>query len=507
MKLLYCVDKKSKLKPSLKSFTQTIALKDVYSDEFPLVVFDEKFLKKRKINPARLVDKICFIYFHKENKNNLKTIEKFGFFDYFYDGEAKGNILFKLKRAKKLLASKKRIIKLDNDLLNKNRELEKSILIDPVSDCYNWRYFLHRAQQEISRSRRHLYDVSFVALDIDYFRQINEVYGVKIADAVIGKVVELLKDNLRKEDALCRWREDQFFMVLPYLSRRHAYSVAKRIKDRISTYKFKFRKLNLTIKVSMGVVTFPEDQISNTKDLVSALGGSLALAKRKGGDKVILYYKPQVESARTKKKKVSTDDLKGEIRKLNVLLTRDLLEMIYGFARAIEVKDSYTGRHVEYTAAIAEKIAKRLSLPKTEVENVKRAAVLHDLGKVAIEESILSKKGPLTKKEKRIVKTHPWIAAEILKEIHSLRGAIPAILYHHERYDGGGYPLGLKGEEIPLTARIVAIADVYQALISNRPYRKACQKKKAIEIIKKEKGKHFDPKIVETFLDIIKHEK
>ena len=107
--------------------------------------------------------------------------------------------------------------------------------------------------------------------------------------------------------------------------------------------------------------------------------------------------------------------------------------------------------------------------------------MLHDLGKVGIEEGILSKKGPLNTKEREKVRSHPWIAAEILKEIHALRGAIPAILYHHERYDGGGYPLGLKGEEIPLSARIVAIADVYQALISNRPYRKAFAKKKAID--------------------------
>jgi putative nucleotidyltransferase with HDIG domain len=178
--------------------------------------------------------------------------------------------------------------------------------------------------------------------------------------------------------------------------------------------------------------------------------------------------------------------------------------MIYGFARAIELKDSYTGRHVEDTAFIAEEIAKELKLPPSEIENIKRAAILHDLGKVGIDERILSKKGPLNENEKEIIKSHPWIAAEILREIHALRGSIPAILYHHERYDGKGYPLGLKGEDIPLGARIVAIADVYQALISDRPYRKAYSKREAIEIIKKDAGKKFDPKIVKIFLKIIK---
>jgi len=159
---------------------------------------------------------------------------------------------------------------------------------------------------------------------------------------------------------------------------------------------------------------------------------------------------------------------------------------------------------VEYTAAIAKRIAENLNLSESEVENVKRAAVLHDLGKVGIEGSILSKKGRLTPKEREVIKTHPSIAAEILREIRALRGAIPAILYHHERYDGEGYPLGLKGEEIPLSARIVAIADVYQALISDRPYRKAYKREKALEIISKEAGKQFDPKIVKLFLEVIK---
>ncbi|MBU0878493.1 MAG: HD domain-containing protein, partial [Candidatus Omnitrophica bacterium] len=139
-----------------------------------------------------------------------------------------------------------------------------------------------------------------------------------------------------------------------------------------------------------------------------------------------------------------------------------------------------------------------------EIENIKHAAILHDLGKVGIDENILSKNGPLTSKERKTIETHPPIAAEILREIHALRGAIPAILYHHERYDGKGYPLGLKGEEIPLGARIVAIADVYQALVSDRPYRKAYSKKKAIEIIKKETGDHFDSKIVKVFLEVIR---
>jgi len=152
----------------------------------------------------------------------------------------------------------------------------------------------------------------------------------------------------------------------------------------------------------------------------------------------------------------------------------------------------------------AEKIAKKLNLSRKEIEDIKHAAILHDLGKIGIREEILSKKGSLTAKEREEMQKHPLIAADILKSIHALSGSLPAVLHHHERYDGQGYPYRLKGEEIPLSARIVALADVYQALISDRPYRKAYSKKKALDIIKKESGTHFDPKIVKSLLSVIK---
>jgi HD-GYP domain-containing protein (c-di-GMP phosphodiesterase class II) len=287
------------------------------------------------------------------------------------------------------------------------------------------------------------------------------------------------------------------------LARENAYQVADRLKDKISLHKFKYKKFSINIKVSLGVVSSPGDNVYNAKDIINALNECLTVAKKKGGNKVILYAPHQHKQLVKEKKGAGFDVFRNKIEKLNALLTRDLLEMIYGFARAIEAKDYYTGRHVEYTSMIAEKIAQELNLPVSEIENIKHAAALHDLGKVGINESILSKKGRLNEKEKEIIKGHPWTAAEILREIHALRGAIPAILYHHERFDGKGYPLGLKGEEIPVSARIVSLADVYQALVSDRPYRKAYSKKKAIDIIKKETGDHFDPKITKIFLKII----
>ncbi|MDD5584352.1 MAG: diguanylate cyclase [Candidatus Omnitrophica bacterium] len=505
--ILYCTAKRTVKKDSFP-FSCVITSKAAgpQFEGFSLVVLSESFLKAHKnINASHFPGKTCLIHFCREDKKNIAIVKSRKFFDYFTDQDRKEAVLFKLQRAEQILDSKVRIGNLERELSNRHRRLEKLVLVDPLTGCFNWRYFLRRAQQELSRARRHMHHLSFMVVDIDHFRQINEMYSLQFADAAIKEMAEILRSNLRQEDILARWREDEFLIILPYQTNIDTYKAATRIKNRISTHRFKYGGVSLRLKVSICMVSFPEDKIFNIKDVMNALQRCLIAAKRKGGDAVVLSSQasPVIETTQ-KEKKPTVDELKTKIDRLNSLLSRDLLEMIFGFARAIEAKDSYTGRHVEDTSLLAEKIAAELKLPNAEAENVKRAAVLHDLGKVGIEEGILSKKGPLTPREREIIKSHPWIATEILREIHGLRGAIPAILYHHERYDGQGYPIGLKGEEIPLSARIVAISDVYQALITDRPYRKAFTKKEALKIIKKESGKQFDPTIVKIFLKVIK---
>jgi HD-GYP domain-containing protein (c-di-GMP phosphodiesterase class II) len=151
-------------------------------------------------------------------------------------------------------------------------------------------------------------------------------------------------------------------------------------------------------------------------------------------------------------------------------------------------------------------ISERLGLPEHTIETVKYAAALHDLGKVGIPESILHKKDKLSDEEYDNIKRHPQIGADIVRPIHFLHEIIPAIVHHHERWDGAGYPHGLKGEAIPLGARIVAVADAYQAMISDRPYRKAYTVKKTMEILKDNSGTQFDPKVVKTFIEILQNE-
>lgn len=166
-------------------------------------------------------------------------------------------------------------------------------------------------------------------------------------------------------------------------------------------------------------------------------------------------------------------------------------------------RDPYTGIHSEQVAEIAVKLARALKLPQEEVEKIESAARVHDLGKIAIPDAILLKPGPLTAEEWEVIKKHPIVSAEILQGLEIYENCLDIIRHEHEHWDGTGYPDGLKGEEIPLGARIIAVADVWNALLSDRPYRKAYSKEEARKIMQDMAGKTLDPKLVELFLKIV----
>lgn len=180
--------------------------------------------------------------------------------------------------------------------------------------------------------------------------------------------------------------------------------------------------------------------------------------------------------------------------------TRQAFEKL---SEAISSRDPYTGKHSEEVAKYAVKLAQALKLPEEQVEQIEAAAHIHDLGKIAVPDAILLKPGPLTPEEWEVVKRHPVVGAELIAGLPIYKGVVEIIRHEHEHWDGTGYPNGLKGEEIPLGARIIAVADVWHALLSDRPYRKAYSKEEACKIMQDMAGKVLDPKLVELFLKIV----
>src|SRR6185369_5026406 len=179
-----------------------------------------------------------------------------------------------------------------------------------------------------------------------------------------------------------------------------------------------------------------------------------------------------------------------------------MMGLLHALTSAVDAKDAYTCGHSERVALLSRRLAKEIRLPDSQVERIYMAGLLHDVGKIGVPEAVLQKTGKLTPEEFDQMKRHPQIGARILQDIKQMREIIPGVLHHHERYDGKGYPSGLAGEKIPLMGRVICLADCFDAMTSNRTYRKALPLEVALTEIRRCSGTQFDPTLTDAFLSI-----
>jgi HD-GYP domain-containing protein (c-di-GMP phosphodiesterase class II) len=203
---------------------------------------------------------------------------------------------------------------------------------------------------------------------------------------------------------------------------------------------------------------------------------------------------------------IDNTTLLEDLHRTNVELTLAYDTTLEGWSKALDLRDKDTEGHTQRVTELTVLIAQQMGIPEDDIIHIRRGALLHDIGKMGIPDRILLKPGPLDEKEWEFMKSHSSLAYNLLFPITYLRPALDVPLYHHEKFDGSGYPNGLKGEQIPLAARIFAIVDVWDALTSDRPYRPAWSIKKSLTHIKNQSGAHFDPRIVEIFLNLINSE-
>ena len=407
------------------------------------------------------------------------------------------------------LASEK-VKKLKEELLKANRLFKQLTLRDSHTGLSNHRHFEEIIEAEFLRAKRYNHALSVVLLDIDYFKSINDVYGHHFGDLILKQLARQLKMLVRKYDIVCRLGGEEFVIISPATNRVDASNLAHRILNHVSLYDFGDKDHSVKLKLSLAVTSYPDDKVTRGREMINRADQILGKVKEYGGNNVYssLDLKNRKDVLKPEK------DMSGNIKQLRAKIGRltkkanqGLSESIFAFAKTLELKDHYTGEHVEKTVHYATEVARALGLPQEETDRIRQAAILHDLGKIGISERILLKKGKLTKKEFEEIKKHPQIGVDIIRPIQSLQSVVPLIFYHHERWDGKGYSSRVKGEDIPIGARIIAVSDVYEALTSDRPYRKAYSESEAKKIIKGGAGTQFDPKIVEAFLRVLEEEK
>ena len=412
------------------------------------------------------------------------------------------HMVAEIKRAHKELEA------LNEELLKSNKKLNKLVVKDTQTGLYNHHYLIDVVEAEFYRARRYGHRLAVVMFDIDYFKSINDVYGHEFGDMILKQFASHLRSMVRRYDVVVRYSGEEFVIVSPGLDRSKAFMMAQRLLDAVNLYNFGDVKHVIKLKMSAAVAAYPDEKIVKGMDLIAVAEKILLKAKEAGGNRVSTSMDmealpgaagAEIETADVKKLKEKIENLTRQGRE-------NLIESIFALAKTIELKDHHTGEHVERTVYFSIEIARVLNLPPEDIENIRQASILHDLGKVGISDKILFKKGKLTKREFEEIKQHPQIAADIIRPIQFMHDLIPLVLYHHERWDGKGYPAGLKGDEIPIGARIIAVSDVYQALTSNRPYRRAFSRKDALKIIEEGAGTQFDPAIVKIFMGIVARE-
>lgn len=398
-----------------------------------------------------------------------------------------------------------------NDMADSIRQrvgsAECMVMIDNLTNLYNHRYFQDRLDEEIKRSERHGREFALIIVDIDDFSEFNINNGHARGDSALQEIAQLIKKSSRDTDIAARYAGEEFAVLLPETGEDEASMVAERISTLVSVHQFPTRyNIAIPLTVSVGVACYPKHGESD-QSITEAAFKALAKAKSLGAGQTAVYaVSDGVDPASTQDGGSSRPSLS---EKLKTSETTDdlLLNAIFSLAKAVDARDRYTRRHSEFVARYSAALGRAIGLSEQEITNLSIAGLLHDIGKIGIPDSLLNKPEALTQEEWMYMNRHPILGAEIIRNMKNLsRDIVKTVLHHHEQYDGHGYPDGMRREEIPLMARILAVVDSYHAMISDRPYRQGLSYDEAISELLRCRGTQFDPQIVSKFIELIENE-
>ncbi len=359
---------------------------------------------------------------------------------------------------------------------------------------------------------------SLILVDIDGLKDINLKMGFVAGNLVLDQTARYLRRLHSGSNKIARYNNDEFVIILNNADGNVARIEAEKVKDNLSNISV----LGVgPVDYSFSFVTYPIHADTIT-ELLTLLEQSMILSKSRGKLQVSSYDELKGQSSKLLEKIVSIaipeiiskkislktgpdiiENIQESLARQSSSYNADILDSVQSLVLALDAKDSYTEGHSKRVSEYAYLLAKSLGLDLQELEWIRLAAMMHDIGKIGIPESILCKPAKLTKEEFEVMKKHPVIGARILKPIKPLEKVSNLVLYHHEYWDGSGYPNGLSKTEVPLGARIVSIVDAYQAMTSNRPYRSSLSQSEAIKRLKEGREKQWDPELIDLFLDVV----
>ena len=359
--------------------------------------------------------------------------------------------------------------------------------IDGLTGLYNHRYFYDCLAKQIHLSQSSGTELSLLFVDIDDFKYYNDLFGHQRGDDVLRTIAGIMRTTIQPNSYIARYGGEEFTILLPETGEALALAEAEKLRCAVQAQSFKGQE-NLpcgSLTISVGLSTFPTKAKSDA-ELLKGADDACYRAKFLCKNRVETYY-----------------SILDELQKNVCELGPETIASIKTLIAVINAKDKYTYRHVERVVFYCTMFADKIGLSPQDKKILIYSAYLHDIGKINISEELLMKTDPLTNEEWEILKHRPQKAVEIIKNIGSLKDVSPIILQHHERYDGTGYPNQLQGDEIHYLARVLAIADSFDAMTSVRPYQQRKTVSQAISELRRCSGTQFDPEVIMDFISTI----
>jgi diguanylate cyclase (GGDEF)-like protein/putative nucleotidyltransferase with HDIG domain len=356
---------------------------------------------------------------------------------------------------------------------------------DALTGLANYHHFQERLAEEFARAKKNQNPLALIMMDLDYFKFYQDTYGHQKGNEVLAKVGEILAELVTEPFFPARYGGEVFIITLPGLTKEFAQEKILKIEEAIENFPFTGMEIQPLGKmtVSMGVACFPEDG-ATPEELLQAADDD--------------FYRTKYGGRRDHLNVAMMDQL-GKLS----FFERGLLGSLKNILTAVNIKDRYTFGHSERVMAYAVAVAEKIQLDQEKMIELRYGAYLHDIGKIDVHSNVLNKEGSLTTEEWEMIKRHPLRGCELVRPLISFADVVSSIRYHHENYDGSGYPDGLRGEEIPLAARILRIADSFDAMTTERPYKKAKAPLEACRELREKAGKLYDPFLLENFIEMI----
>jgi len=410
-------------------------------------------------------------------------------------------------------------------------QAQKLSVTDSVTGLPNHRYFHTRLDEELEKTRANGGSITVMMIDLDRFKVYNDSFGHAAGDVALKAAARTISTTMRREDVVTRYGGEEFVAILPGVDLQTAPIRAQEICDTLAkVFMYNPKTIFAPLTASVGWATYPVDAKSRD-ELLNRADLAMYMAKKRGRncicgaselesvaalDSVLGEVVAQLANAdtvgpgmvATLEKRLGQIANSSHLEELAEGMlspnSETTLEALNALAASIDAKDPYTSGHSQSVAKLAEDLADMLQLSPAHKNQLRLAAILHDVGKIGVVDKVLLKEGKLDEDEKLIMRMHPILGARILQPIKAFRQILNVVLHHHEWYDGSGYPDGLAGQNIPLHARIVSVCDAYHAMTSTRPYRQRRTPEFALAQLEAGKGSQFDPIIVDYFIQMMR---